>query len=1256
MPSRRKNEEPRRGRAEASRSRIQNTEQATASGTMAEMKLRREHVVGIRTDLPSCKVHVAPSGKSTSGSIIYPCDNLLVLSDPSSSSGNQSFIETTNPNSRLVAYNISNNGTLLALAENNNSSETDKPTVSLVTLYSLAATNKSTSGPITITTKKKKVIQIESDTLHVSFVDSTHVLVLGDGPDYNLMLWSTGTTSLPASPGTRHPRHPGGCLASIKLATPSGKTIYRAEVSPIKDDTGNSLVCITGDGVLRLIRLSITNSTFRPVTVNLKRKQQKYISQLWLSSGQIALGTDSGEILIIENNATQTVLKLPEPHTVVTCLAESSRGDLIVGSDGSTLHLYRTFQDTKARFRHKASNSLVQGVGRTSASISSLSVSVVNGREVIYAATADERLMAVSLDSVDEESFCGMKKIKSAIPTFLSSTESTCANSISICLWQPLVAISSYDAGTQSNCVQVWNYHTRKLEASKSFESDDTIQSICFHPSSFQIVVGTTEKLIVCNLVHGVANDSEGERNDDGCPSTIKASGQIDMASTISTCQYSNGGQYLAVCCGVAVTIYDAFTLKVICVLRGHSIDIVAIKFQDGDQNFCTIGGDGVLCIWSIPSGRKILRHANAMSSYRCGAIDGKFSRAIVCNANESSVSKIELNLQGEMAQEKVLDLAIEVRGKLQLSSCGRLMVGANTDTEYDESILIASLMNMEQTGIAPSIRQISSMQLFGGQNLLVASSSGSMHHFMIDMPLDQPPIEEAEVELPHQAILSDQVLVSENDLVEQRVLIQSLEQELAELQQQHADNLQRLDDKCHNALKTIQEQNQLDDREHQRKCREAAEQRIKMEQGFKETTASLEEANFAKMKGIEETMEQKIAFEMKRTESMKSECASKTRTWNDDIKSMEHQTAKEIRQISFDFNTKTENEVQCQAQISKQQEDLLEKHHRLMESLEATGDDEITGIMLKHERELLIEQRATRQLREEQAILKAKLDSLISDLDEQKDTIESLHEKETELVASIDEVNDYIRQRQSDMHSQDDELSAKKDEENDLKRKCTELNQRNACLEEKIVHRNEMHSQIEADIVDKEKTAAQIRADLAASKRAHANVNLAIAKLKDKVLGLDRERQRQKSRMDETAEYTLELEKDIFGLVSAKKNGHGEIKAKLLPLCTKYLKTGGDSSSKISSMRLGTSSQRGSETKESESQRREIHLRKKVQTIKEAMVKTEKKHAQDIARLRWQQKVLKQHLSEMARPSDVTPDSVPGEKENTANNGTSDE
>ena len=82
--------------------------------------------------------------------------------------------------------------------------------------------------------------------------------------------------------------------------------------------------------------------------------------------------------------------------------------------------------------------------------------------------------------------------------------------------------------------------------------------------------------------------------------------------------------------------------------------------------------------------------------------------------------------------------------------------------------------------------------------------------------------------------------------------------------------------------------------------------------------------------------------------------------------------------------------------------------------------------------------------------------------------------------------------------------------------------------------------------------------------------------------------------------------------------------------------------------MRIGTPSKRGREAKESESQRREQNLRKKIETIKAAMAKAEKKHAQDMARLRWQQKVLKQNLSEMGSSDDVPSDSSTVGKENS--------
>ena len=83
-----------------------------------------------------------------------------------------------------------------------------------------------------------------------------------------------------------------------------------------------------------------------------------------------------------------------------------------------------------------------------------------------------------------------------------------------------------------------------------------------------------------------------------------------------------------------------------------------------------------------------------------------------------------------------------------------------------------------------------------------------------------------------------------------------------------------------------------------------------------------------------------------------------------------------------------------------------------------------------------------------------------------------------------------------------------------------------------------------------------------------------------------------------------------------------------------------------------------GENKKESELQRREQHLRKKIHTIKEAIAKAEKKHTQDMARPRWQQKVLKQNLAEMASSSVVVSSESPSSpvegKENSVNDGMS--
>eukprot|EP00957_Ditylum_brightwellii_P093461 7117784-Ditylum_brightwellii.AAC.1 len=91
---------------------------------------------------------------------------------------------------------------------------------------------------------------------------------------------------------------------------------------------------------------------------------------------------------------------------------------------------------------------------------------------------------------------------------------------------------------------------------------------------------------------------------------------------------------------------------------------------------------------------------------------------------------------------------------------------------------------------------------------------------------------------------------------------------------------------------------------------------------------------------------------------------------------------------------------------------------------------------MQRHQKELLEEQRTTLLLREENGILKTKYDVLMKDLEEQKETIASLHEKEAELNAFIKELEETVLNHEEELSEKEDMIMSKEDEISDYLQK----------------------------------------------------------------------------------------------------------------------------------------------------------------------------------------------------------------------------
>lgn len=1265
----------------------------TSSPPKLHVQVKREHLVGIRTDLPSCNIHAC---NENGGYLVYPCDNLLVLActqrqkEPNSrpasynlrpavdtnnvgSLPEQSFIETTRPGNILAAYNVSSDGTLLALAENepvDNTETAHQDKCSLVTIYGTKLRKKKASFRLAQE-------HVAGNVLHVSFIDATHVLVLGSAPDYNLTLWSIDRTAIGTTTGStfdtaltpsKAPKHkrPEGFVASVKLATPSDKVLYRADASPLKDKAGNTIICATGNGIVRFFRLA--NSTFRPVTVNLKRKQQNYVSHKWLSSGKVALGTDSGEIIIIDNFSTREVINLPGPCQTVSSLEEYSTG-LIVGSDRGMVHLFEERKENcNAEVACYQQTVSLRLLADQPSSTTVTGIATLETDEAICA-TSDDQMFKLPLSGVaNGVGHKDRRLINHTIPFHRGS--GSCITSADVSLWKPVVVVASSwstnnvpacTGSNDDNTVRIWNYQTKEVEATKRF--DARILNVCFHPSSFKIAVCTDDgKLISCNVVRSLEPDAidnaQGERSSSqrsidcfttALPNKIVVSGHVEV-TTPGQCRYSNGGEYVAVTSGSILHVYDSYSLKEVCTLRGHSLEIKSIQWQETPpllQRLCSVGADGVLCIWAIPSGTKVLRHVNALSSFSGGALDATLTRAFVSTA--SSVSKIDLQVEASSSFDD-LPICESGWGMIQVSKCGRVAIGSDAANPGTLHLRVLDDSTHSSTEITTGMNQISSLALFDS-HLLAMGSSGSMHLFNVQHMNDAEGGEGGGgCNALETSILSDELLVSKTELDKTTARINSLQENLFAIQRSNADAIQRLEDGHRAELEAILQQEETAIEENGRRYDKAAEDKRQLQLNHKRESAVAQEAHSAAIKEVEGDSAKKISTELEKITRTEAENVANARKWQSEKQNTKECHAHDIERLTADYEQRIKQEVERCCQLSTQREEVLSQHRRFQESLELEVDDKVTAIRMKNENELLVELKSARRLQEEQSILAKQHCSLLSDLDEQKETINSLQEKESELTATIDGIKATIKERQDDMGKQGDNLEVNKQQMNDLTSHCDALEARRSDLNNKIANLKGSLKRIEAAMLQNKKEAAKLEADVSSRERAHSSAKVDISNLKDKGSGMDKEALLQQQRIQDKAAYIAQLETDIKSLAaSAVNDPHSEVKAKVIPLCRKYLTSddGRANATCASFHDIGpaASKEKRSKDNESESERRERHLEKKIATVKAAIETNEKKHRQDMAKLRWQQRVLRDNIADMASKEAAVDDATEGKE-----------
>lgn len=477
----------------------------------------------------------------TEYSIIYVCGNVVVICDHDSKK--QEFITGTHGMDTITAISLSPCRKLIAIAE--------KGKVGAVNIYDATSY------------RRKKLLKYDelgsSSIVHIAFSkDSKSCLVLGGSPEYSLILWTIEKAAK--------------VVTSIKLATPNEKSIFQADFSP----TDSSIICVSGDGILKFFR--IVDHCFRPITVNLKQEPQYFSCHCWLSTGQIVVGTNKGDLLFMENFEVKSVVTADDIKPMSVSSIVSFGKGVVVGGSG-TIKIYQPSEIGESSLL-LSKKFIIQN---DTSSVTGLTISPSG--ELLTLCNANNQMYSFPLSSLellkeDENNF------RPTLHSFhsLGPRGKSDITGLDSCIWKPIIATCGLDRS-----VRIWNYEDKNIEVSQFFDED--IYDISLHPCGLQILLCCSSSVQLCNIL---VNE-------------LRLEHEIGIQSC-QLCCFSNGGQYFALAYNAFVQIFDSYTFESLCTLRGHSMKITSVCWKSNDTSVCTIGVDGVICTWSVPKGIRMMR------------------------------------------------------------------------------------------------------------------------------------------------------------------------------------------------------------------------------------------------------------------------------------------------------------------------------------------------------------------------------------------------------------------------------------------------------------------------------------------------------------------------------------------------------------------------------------------------------------------------------------------------------------------------
>jgi hypothetical protein len=596
-------------------------------------------------------------------------------------------------------------------------------------------------------------------------------------------------------------------------------------------------------------------------------------------------------------------------------------------------------------------------------------------------------------------------------------------------------------------------------------------------------------------------------------------------------CQFSTGGHLFAAVNGNTIQVFSLFTGELVATLRGHNGKVRSLFWNADDSSIVSAGLDGAVYHWDLDEAKREAEFVQKGVSYY-SALCNREGTAIYAVGGDRLLKEIEVP-SSQLTKEFLCDATL---GQLVLSGSQRLLFGAGAEPDRPGAIRAFKFpLTGESTEFQCLSAPVTRLRVsFDDQFLFAAGEDGAVCIFEVRDKEGRPTRtsgKEGDITASvasaalsggftggssyqyeglgghggSMASFSEEILVTKSDLEEKNTLMLELKNKVDELML-HNEYQLRLKDMTYNEnLKDLTEKFTHEIELEKNKYELLREDKNDIEMEYEEKIKQLEEHHLQQMQETEAAYQQKIMKEVERYQEVLTQREAQCLHWKSEQQRLVTTHDKYVADVTEDFEQRLNEDRQLRMQMEEEKDELGREYRETVAQVEADVDEEIEALKKKYEDKLQAEREATLRFKGENGIMKKKFSALQKEIEDQRDQIKLLLEKEKELIEAIKQLEKEIQALKREIRARDETIGEKEKRIYDLKKKNQELEKFKFVLDYKIKELKRAIEPRENEIADMKAQIKEMDQELELFHKSNAQLDVLIGEQRQRINALQK-------------------------------------------------------------------------------------------------------------------------------------------------------